>query len=368
MTPSNENELAEVIKSAASPLRIVGGGTRQALGNAVDATGTLYTSGLTGITLLEPAALTLVVRAGTPMRDVRAALDAENLQLPFEPIDHTKLMGTTGATSIGGVVACNISGPRRIQAGACRDSLIGVRFVDGSGNIVKNGGRVMKNVTGYDIVKLMAGSFGTLGVMTELSFKLLPKPATQATIKLHGLDDVNGVKALCSALGSPNDVTGASYHDGSAYIRIEGLPKSVAFRTEQLKTLFKEQQVSVTKQDQETWRKLGDVDALNAHKGSIWRASVKPTDGPKLVQRLGDAGVEVDALYDWGGGLINLGLPDDVNLRDYMVGVAGHAVVVRGMGANAPRMVPQNKMTQMIEQGLREKFDPHGILNTGIMG
>jgi glycolate oxidase FAD binding subunit len=349
-------------------LRIVGGGTRQTLGNGVDIAVELSTTGLTGITLLEPAALTLVVRAGTPLRDVTAALDAENLQLPFEPMDHCGLLNSSGVSTIGGVAACNISGPRRIQAGACRDSMIGVRFVDGVGNIVKNGGRVMKNVTGYDLVKLMGGNFGTLGVISELSFKLLPKPECQATIKIHGLNDVDGVKVLSRALGSPNDVTGAAFLDGTAYVRIEGLPKSVGYRTDALKAIFKDQDVSVTENDLETWCGIANADAIAGDDGSIWRVSVRPTEGPKLVNALRDVGIAVNAQYDWGCGLVYLSVPDDVNLREHMAGITGHASVLRGDGGGAMRVTSQNKLTAQIEKQMRARFDPRGILNTGIMG
>ncbi len=161
----------------------------------------LETGGLSGISLYEPGALTIVAGAGTPLAEVQAALAGEGQHLPFEVPDMGGLLGRAGASTIGGVVAANASGPRRVQAGACRDSLIGVRFVDGIGTVVKNGGRVMKNVTGYDLVKLMAGSHGTLGVLSEVSFKVLPRPETAATVVLHGLDDAAGVAALSRALG-----------------------------------------------------------------------------------------------------------------------------------------------------------------------
>ena len=158
MQPQSETELSQMIADATGPLRIMGGGTRP-IGRATGEA--LSTTGLSGITLHEPGALTLVAKAGTPVAEIESVLAAKNQRLAFEPMDHRTLMGTTGAPTIGGVVAANVSGPRRISVGSCRDFLLGVRFVDGAGNIIKNGGRVMKNVTGYDLVKLMAGAYGT---------------------------------------------------------------------------------------------------------------------------------------------------------------------------------------------------------------
>ena len=197
MKPTSEAELADAIRASAAKgtkLHIRGGGTRAGLGHGV--TGQLVdTTGLKGVALYEPGALTIVAAAGTPLETIEKTLAKEGQRLPFEPMDHRALYGTNGKSTIGGVVAANVSGPRRIQAGACRDSLIGVRFVDGEGTVIKNGGRVMKNVTGYDLVKLMAGSHGTLGVLSEVAFKVLPMPEAGATVIVHGLDTDKG---LCS--------------------------------------------------------------------------------------------------------------------------------------------------------------------------
>ncbi len=187
MRPGTEEELSAIIAGAKAPLRIVGGGTRP-VGRPV-AGNILETSGIAGISLYEPGALTIVARAGTPLAEVEAALAVEGQRLAFEPADWRGLLGTTGEPTLGGMVAANVSGPRRVQAGACRDALLGVRFVDGTGAVVKNGGRVMKNVTGYDLVKLMAGAWGTLGVLTEVSLKVLPAPESVAVLVLEGLDD-----------------------------------------------------------------------------------------------------------------------------------------------------------------------------------
>ena len=241
ITPDDEAELAEAVAEAAgagTPLEIRGGGTRAGLGRPVQASRTLSTAGLSGITLYEPGALTLVVKAGTPMAEVEAALAAEGQMLPFEPIDHRALLGAQGEPTIGGVVACGVSGPRRIQAGACRDAMLGVRFVNGRGEAVKSGGRVMKNVTGYDLVKLMCGSHGTLGVLSEISFKVLPKPEAEATLVREGLDAGAGVAALTAALSSPFGITGAAHLDARSLVRIDGLAGSVAYRTEKLLDLL----------------------------------------------------------------------------------------------------------------------------------
>ena len=353
IAPTTEAELSDFLSETSEPVRVVGGGTRQNLGNSVKANKVLTTAGLTGITLLEPAALTLVVRSGTPLKEVQKALNEVNQQLPFEPMDHCDLLGSTGETTIGGVVACNISGSRRIQTGACRDSLIGVRFVDGMGTIVKNGGRVMKNVTGYDLVKLMAGSYGTLGVMTELSFKLLPKPEATASIKLHGLSDEDGIAALCKALGSPNDVNG-----------------SVEFRIEALKKLFPNFEISVetnSEKNKEIWNSIGNVSVFSKTTTSIWRLSVKPTSGPKIMDTLLKAGIKADAQYDWGGGLVYLSVPENIDIRNHLSNIQGHITLVRGNGGGADAMPVQNSLIKEIEEGLRKKFDPRKILNSGIM-
>jgi len=366
INPQTEEELAHAIRDAQGALRIQGGGTRPGLGNPVDASTILSTSKLSGITLYEPAALTLIVQAGTPMDLIEKTLSAQNQQLAFEPMDHRALFGTTGTPTIGAVAACNIAGPRRIQAGACRDSMIGVRFVDGRGDIISNGGRVMKNVTGYDLVKLMAGSFGTLGVLSEISFKVQPKPPASATITLHGLDDAAGVQALCRVLASPNDVTGAAHISGDSprtMIRIEGLPKSVEFRLDEIKTIFINQNITVDTEC--NWSDVRDATLFADHTGDVWRISVKPTDGPTQVQILREAGIAQRVMYDWSGGLIWVGTPKGAKVREHL-SAPGHASRVRGVGADAVH--PGNATVAKIEHQLREQFDPRGILNPGIMG
>jgi glycolate oxidase FAD binding subunit len=378
MTFNTESEVAHYVSDAYAhgrKLRIMGGGTRQALGNPCDSNAVLSTAGLTGISLYEPGALTIVAASGTPIADIENALAAEGQRLSFEPMDHRKLLGSTGAPSIGSVVACNISGPARIQTGGCRDSLIGVRFVDGRGEIIKNGGRVMKNVTGYDLVKLMCGSFGSLGVLTDVAFKVLPQTEMKAVLLIEGLSDVQAVEALSKALSSPYEVSGAAHVqkglDGTpvTMIRVEGFEKSVIYRAKELQELLAEYGKSSIEMDQPRiasgWKWVRDVEGFANQAGDVWRISVKPADGPKVAAKLKDA----DCLFDWGGGLIWALVPKGTNVRSSLNGISGFAERVRGeVNKTIPARVAQNPIVAKIEQGLRIKFDPKGILNSGIIG
>ncbi|MBM7066274.1 FAD-binding protein [Actibacterium sp. 188UL27-1] len=380
MAPETEAELAAIVTAATGPLRVVGGGT-QPIGAPV--TGELLsTAQLTGISLYESGALTIVAQAGTPLEDITAALDGENQRLPFEPMDYRPLLGTgttpapggTGQPTIGGTVAANASGPRRIQAGACRDSLIGVRFVDGSGDIIKNGGRVMKNVTGYDLVKLMAGSRGTLGILTEVAFKVLPGIAASATLRATGLKDAQAIALLSKALGSPFEVSGAAHDatgpDPVTLIRLEGFDASVAYRTEQLtKLLSPLADITVDTgltRVAYTWRSIRDAVPLADRDGDVWRISVKPSDGPQVAVRLGP----VPRLYDWGGGLVSVLVAPGSDVRTKLQGLSGHATLIRASDATRaviPPFHPEPAAIAQLSQGLRQQFDPRQILNPGLM-
>lgn len=375
MNPVTEAELAEAVAGASGPLRIMGGGTRP-IGKPV-AGEVLSVAGLTGIELYEPGALTIVVKAGTPLAEVEAALAGEGQRLPFEPMDHRVLLGSTGEPTIGGVAAANVSGPRRIQAGACRDSLMGVRLVDGRGTVIKNGGRVMKNVTGYDLVKLMAGSYGTLGVLSELSFKVLPVPEAAAVLLIEGLSDEEAVRALSAALGSPFDVSGAAHApvgvDGApvTMIRIEGFADSVAYRAEALKGLLAGfGEITVETDPEKTaagWRWVRDVEAFAGQPGDVWRISVKPSEGPRVGAALQAQGL----LYDWGGGLIWARAGEGRDIRPALEGIGGHATLIRAnedTRAALPVFHPEAAPLAAISAGLRAQFDPRGILNPGLMG
>lgn len=395
MTIKTEQELADAIKSATGALRITGGGTRD-IGTPVVGEA-LCTAGLSGISLYEPGALTIVAQAGTPVREIEAALDSENQRLAFEPMDHRVLLGSSGTPTIGGVVAANVSGPRRISVGACRDHVLGVRFVDGTGTIIKNGGRVMKNVTGYDLVKVMAGSYGTLGVLSEVSLKVLPKPETETTLLVRGASLKNSVAAMSAALGSPFEVTGAAVVNGDVHIRIEGFEASVAYRSGQLRDLlaaFGDVSEVGDSQSAAMWRDIRDVRCFANH-SAVTRVSIQPSAAPEFAACLWQT-LGADVALDWGGGLMWFGMdaaaaeaaadqhmgrdpftPSDgyATIHGALQGMAaaenGHATLIKApldVRSMMPVFQRENPTVTLLSQGLRARFDPRGILNPGLMG
>ncbi|MCX7558433.1 FAD-binding protein [Sulfitobacter sp. F26204] len=368
MNVVTEQELAEFVAQTREPLSVRGGNSRRMAGRGAP----LSVAGMTGITLYEPGALTMVARAGTPLAEIEAALARENQRLAFEPIDHSGLVGAPAAATIGGVFASNASGPRRLVVGAARDFLLGVRFVDGRGVVVKNGGRVMKNVTGYDLVKLLAGSFGTLGVLSEVSFKVMPRVETQISLVLQGLDDMAAVAAMSRAMGSPYEVTGAAHDPAAArtVLRLEGFEASVAYRSARLREMLKESGAEMTLLDEAGsdafWCAQRNVAAFQQEVGDVWRVSCKPSDAPGLVQR-----AQAQAhLLDWAGGLIWVRLPAGSDLRARLGSFTGHATLVRGTDETKVRLgvfQPQPAAIARVSAAVRAKFDPKGLFNAGLM-
>ncbi|MBV8850333.1 MAG: glycolate oxidase subunit GlcE [Methylobacteriaceae bacterium] len=387
-SPSSEAEACATIKDACAlrrPLAIEGGGTRAGLGRAAQVEATLSTKALSGITLYEPAELVIAATAGTPLAEIEQTLAARNQCLPFEPMDHRALLGTHGEPTIGGVTACNISGPRRIQAGACRDHLIGVRLVNGRGEIVKSGGRVMKNVTGLDLVKLNCGAYGTLGLLTEITYKVLPKPETSGTLAFFGLNDARAIEAMSRALGSPYEVSAAAHlpagiGSGKArtLLRIENFAHSVDYRLRELQKLlapFGENLRLIEDEANRLWRDIRDCFFLaQPRERPIWRISTAPTRAASLVGRLAGE-LDIKHFYDWGGGLIWLSVPEEDDsgarvIRTALAAGGGHAALVRGphnlrsrIDVFQPLAAPLMKLTA----GIKSSFDPDAILNPGRM-
>ncbi|WP_372893444.1 FAD-binding protein [Rhodosalinus sp.] len=360
MAPTSEQEMAAAVAETTAPVSVVGGGTRGAPGRGA----ALSAAGLSAVRLYEPGALTLVAGAGTPVAEVETLLAGEGQRLAFEPMDHRGLLGTEGAPTLGGVVAANVSGPRRVAAGAARDFALGLRFVDGTGRVVSNGGRVMKNVTGYDLVRLLCGSRGRLGVITEVALKVLPAPETQGMLVLEGLDVERAVAAMATALGSPYEVTGAAHDPQAArtWLRIEGFAAQVDYRLERLAARLADFGAAEAVRDAEAvagvWAGVRDVAAFHGTPGAVWRVHCRPSAAPGLVARAGAEG----ALLDWGGGLIWLRVAEGTDLRARLGAFDGHATRVRGAGPE-PAAPPEPAAVAALTEGLRRRFDPRGIFD-----
>jgi glycolate oxidase FAD binding subunit len=387
LTPTTEAEVADAMRNAIAarlPLVVEGNGTRRGLARPVQAATTLSLEKLSGITLYEPSEMVIGAWAGTPLSEINRTLDAKGQMLAFEPMDHRALYGSTGEPTIGAIAAGNISGPRRVSAGACRDSLIGVRFVNGKGETVKNGGRVMKNVTGLDLVKLQCGALGTLGILTEVIFKVIPKPATIATLDLRGLTDTDGIAALCAAMNSPFEPTGAAHipadlAGGTArtLLRIEGFPEQIAYRSGALAKLLKPhgQLSAITDDGSKLWQDIRDAAVLaTPATDAIWRISVPPTKAVDTVAAIRKSR-KLRCYFDWSGGLIWLATPEEHSaghdiIQSVTATAGGHATLVRGsetLRASIPVMQPLEPAVMQLQRGLKASFDPDGLINPGRM-
>lgn len=387
-TPTTEAQACAIVRSAldaATPLTIQGGGTRSRLGRPSQAASTLSSAGLTGITLYEPAEMVIGARAGTPLKLVQETLSQRGQMLPFEPMDHRALYGTTAEPTIGAVAAGNISGPRRINAGAARDSLIGIRMVNGRGEAIKSGGRVMKNVTGLDLVKLVSGSFGTLGFLTEVTFRVLPRPERIVTLAWHGLSDEAGVALLCAALGSPFEPFAAAHLPAGiagdtprTLLRLENFSASIDYRRAELETLLAAHGAPEMLEGEAPdglWRDIRDASAFAGMDEAVWRLSLAPTNGPKATAAIARAIPHARWFYDWGGGLVWLAAPSEGDagaaaIRAAIRPLGGHATLVRApdpVRATVDVFEPLSEPLRRVTTGIKQSFDPAGIFEPGRM-
>lgn len=367
LSPADEAELSALLAdrhASGRALVIGGGGTR--LGCDHLPGDRLTMAGLAGIVDYAPQEMTLIARPGTPLAQIEALLADQGQALAFEPPRMPEGPGMAAPT-LGGMVAANASGPRRVLAGACRDHLLGVRFVDGRGRIIQNGGRVMKNVTGLDLSRLMAGAHGTLGVLTQLALKTLPAAHCRATLAFQGTDETQALRIFTAALATPFEVSGAAFHDGTTWLRIEGLEGQLAYRRDRLLALFADQQ-AVECLDQadsdRLWTGLRDLTHLPVIGGDgagLWRVLVRPTDAPGIAAALRALGGQT--ALDWGGGLIwYTGPGGAARIR----AIAPHATCLRGQ-PGGPAFAPPHGPAARLARGLRHAFDPAGVLNPGLM-
>jgi len=393
--PDTAVEIAEIVTQSmeeSRPLHIQGGATKSGWGHEMAAGDVLSTQKLAGIELYEPAELVLTAKSGTPMADIQQLLDDSNQQLAFEPPDYRGLFGTeTQDQTFGGVLACNMAGPRRIQAGSARDHFLGFEAVSGRGETFKSGGRVVKNVTGFDLSKLMAGSFGTLAVMTSLSVKVLPRPEKTRTLLISGLDEARALQAMTTALQSPQEVNAAAYlpktqadRSSVSYvasagasvtaIRVEGHGPSVLDRLAVLMDLLKEFGTLEELHFHNSnilWQEIGNVATLlPSTEKAVWKISVPPSSAPVVVAAINQL-PGAETFLDWGGGLIWLAVAQGENacaneVRTAVARSGGYATLLRASGEvkqRIPVFQPQSDPLAKLSSSLRTNFDPAGILN-----
>ncbi|HEY7669857.1 MAG TPA: FAD-binding protein [Hyphomicrobium sp.] len=396
--PAADWELQFMIAGCAEkrlPIEVMGAGSKRAVGRPVDGAITITTTSLRGITLYEPSELVMSARAGTPLSHVEAELAAHGQMLAFEPIDvGPAIGGAQGLQTIGSVFATNLSGARRIQAGAARDHLLGVKGVNGRAELFQAGGRVMKNVTGYDVARGLSGSWGTLAVLTEVTFKVVPWPETAATVVFLGLPDNLAVELLCTAMALPVEVSGAVHLQASVAgrlshaglktlgkavtaLRIENFASALAGRKQKLKEALKVYGKALEldhRESLEFWGELRRLSVMPNRQTLLWRISTKPTTAPKLVAAI-KRYMPAEAFYDWAGGLIWLEVPATADagtaeIRRAAAIHGGHATLIRAepaVRAAVEVFQPLSPPVERLTRDLKKAFDPFGILNPGRM-
>jgi glycolate oxidase FAD binding subunit len=370
----------QAARAAREPLAIEGQGSKRGLLRPVQAARSLSTRGLTGVTLYRPAELIISARAGTPLAEIEATLAEKGQQLIAESPYLNGVFGTSAPPSIGGVVAANLSGPRRITWGATRDHVMGLRFINGAGEVIRSGGRVLKNVTGLDLCKLLSGSYGTLGVITEVTLKVLPAPEASATLLIETPDLASAVAALAAGLGSPFGVSAAAALPVKdhviAAVRLEDFAASVAYRMEKLRGVlgsFGAQRVIEDAESRIFWRGVREVEPLQAMPDeAIWRVSVRPSGGPEVAAAAMALGGRV--MLDWGGGLVWIAAsPSSANhtlISEAARMQGGAAMLFRApesLRLEVPILPEEAAPLAKIGARVKEALDPGGLFNPGHM-
>jgi glycolate oxidase FAD binding subunit len=402
LVPADLAELRDQVAAALAaeePVELVAGGSKRQLGRPVQAAHQLDLTRLSGIRDYAPSELVLTAGVGTPLTEIERALEEAGQMLAFEPPDWRGLLGSEGedgaCPTLGGVLACNLSGPRRIKAGAARDHFLGFRAVSGRGEIFKAGGKVIKNVTGYDLPKLMAGSYGTLAALEEVTVKVLPRPETVETLLFGSIDPAAAGHLMTAALGSPHEVSGAAYlpagtampsaptnSDGTVALRLEGPAQSVEFRRDSLIRKHRADGVCEVLSGSEAiafWRAIGEASPLAGLAGrAVWRISIAPGRGAELGRQISRA---LDAAWflDWGGGLLWAAVAETGDAGAEVIRAAirgpdgrntGHAMLIKGSPAlrgSVPVFEPQPAPLAALLRRVKDAFDPAHIFNPGRM-
>ncbi|MDC3177550.1 glycolate oxidase subunit GlcE [bacterium] len=376
-----------------SRLEIIASGSKRALGRQCVYDVTLDLSAMTGIIDYQPEELVLTVRAGTPMAEVQAALAEARQTLAFEVPDYSHLLDTANAGTIGGVVATNLSGPRRLTAGAARDYLLGFEAISGRGEAFKSGGKVMKNVTGYDLSKLMTGSFGTLAVMDEITLKTLPRPETSCSLIVQVDDFAAAASKIASLFATPHEPGSAAILPAELarqaglhldkdkvkdrascviVVRLEGIDISIADRLANLQRLTGGDRLEAT-DSEALWAKIRDVRLFSAPVRDVWKISCPPAAAASVIDTI-KASNDISYFADWAGGLIWMTGGTDTlgaDLRQALAGFGGgFAMLVRDSGTTRqviPPFQPLSGPMLALHKRVKAAFDPLAVLNAGRM-
>jgi len=382
MEVESETQLIEVVREARETkrsLEIIGHGTKRAFGRPASGE-KLDVSRLSGVVTYEPEELILTVKPGTTSLEIEDVLARRNQRLGFEPPEWGPLFGVSGASTIGGNVSADASGPARVRYGAARDQLLGIRAVNGFGESFKAGGRVVKNVTGFDIPKLACGAFGTLFVLTELTFRVFPRSAHQTVLAVHDVVPERGLDLLRRAWSSPLEPTALvyipsglkvgslSHTSGTALIRLEGAKGPLGEKIDALRSLFA---VAVDEAEDGVtlMSAVANGTAFIGTSDEIWHVHVPPAAAGSIVRALGHS----NWLADWAGARLWVGT-SDANAGDALKSAArlarGSAVLVRAevqRRAAAPAFAPEDPERAAITRAVKEAFDPLGLFNPGRM-
>jgi glycolate oxidase FAD binding subunit len=349
---------------------IVGQGSKRGIGRAAQWDLSLDLSDLSGVTLYEPEELVLSAKAGTPIGEIEKLLAASHQELAFEPMDYGPIFGAAaGRGTLGGALAANLSGPRRIKAGAARDHFLGFTAVSGRGETFKSGGRVVKNVTGYDLCKVLAGSYGTLAAMTDVTVKVLPRAETEQTLLVLGLDDASAAQAMSAAMGSSNDVSGAAHVPAPLAAMIQAQAGTAVTALLRPFGAIAELKEAASRK---LWKSTRDVMPFAHDDRALWRISAAPMRAHEIAKAVGPG---CEYFYDWAGGLIWLALAaaDDAGaaiVRRAVAATGGHATLIRApaaIRAAVPVFQPQDAALAALTRRVKESFDPKGLFGPGRM-
>ena len=375
LRPESPEMLREIVARAARDgvaIEAMGGGTKRDVGRPNRGNTLVDISAMKGVVDYEPTELVLTVRPGTPLVEIETLLGERGQMLAFEPWDHGAIFGRKSGATIGGIVAAGIAGPRRVSAGGARDHLLGFEAVSGRGEIFKGGGKVVKNVTGYDMPKIIAGSWGQLAIMTELTLKVLPKPRSVVTIWIRGLSTESAVDAMAHAMGSPCAVAAAAHtpktadNPSTTAFRLEGITESVLARIEELGSVLAihgDCTAMTPEGSTKFWRDVAAGDAL-AESEALWRAHVAPSRAGALTTALQAFGARY--ILDWAGAALWIGAPSDRPIRSVVNAAGGHAMLIRAPAESRysiPIREPEVPAVAALSARVKKAFDPAGILD-----